>query len=210
MNSSDSSARLRVVVLVSGVGSLMGAVLDATQQPDYPAEVVAVGADRPCEALGKAADAGIPTFLCEFSTYPNREEWDEALTEAVSQYSPDLVVSAGFMRITGPRMVHQFRGRFINTHPALLPSFMGAHAVEDALAYGVKYTGSSIHMVDEGMDTGPLLAQEPVPVLPDDTVESLHDRIKVVERRLLCELIADIAANGTAARVTRTTEKKRD
>ncbi|HHY07866.1 MAG: phosphoribosylglycinamide formyltransferase [Lawsonella sp.] len=210
MDSSDEAAPLRVVVLVSGIGSLMGAIIDATHQPDYPAEVVAVGADRPCEALGKAEAEGIPTFLCDFAQYSNRAEWDEALTEAVNHYSPDLVVSAGFMRITGPRMVHQFKGRFINTHPALLPSFMGAHAVEEALAYGVKYTGSSIHLIDEGMDTGPLLAQEPVPVMPDDTVETLHDRIKVVERRLLCDLIADIAENGTDARVTRKTEKKRD
>lgn len=205
MSSFENSAPLRVVVLVSGVGSLMESVLTATQDPDYPATVVAVGADRPCDALGKAEAAGVPTFLCNFSDYESRADWDIALTETVQRYSPDLVVSAGFMRITGPQMVHTFGGRFINTHPALLPSFMGAHAVEEALEYGVKYTGSSIHLVDEGMDTGPILAQEPVPVMPDDTVETLHDRIKVVERRLLCDLIADIARNGAVARVTRTT-----
>ena len=147
---------------------------------------------------------GLETFLVNFADYDNRDDWDSALADAISAYQPDLVISAGFMRITGKNVLSEFGGRFINTHPALLPAFKGAHAVEDALAYGVKYTGSSIHLVDEGVDTGPLLAQEPVPVLPDDTVEALHDRIKIVERRLLCDVIADIATNGPSARVTRT------
>lgn len=198
-----STTKLRLVILVSGVGSLMNAVVEATRDPHYPAEIVAVGADRPCEGLTRAESAGIETFLVNFSDYANRAEWDEALATTIARYQPDLIVSAGFMRIAGKNVLKDFGGRFINTHPALLPAFKGAHAVEDALAYGVKYTGSSIHLVDEGVDTGPLLAQEPVPVLPDDTVEALHDRIKIVERRLLCEVIADIATDGPSALVTR-------
>lgn len=198
-----STTKLRLVILVSGVGSLMNAVVEATRDPHYPTEIVAVGADRPCEGLTRAESAGIETFLVNFSDYANRAEWDEALATTIARYQPDLIVSAGFMRIAGKNVLKDFGGRFINTHPALLPAFKGAHAVEDALAYGVKYTGSSIHLVDEGVDTGPLLAQEPVPVLPDDTVEALHDRIKIVERRLLCEVIADIATDGPSARVTR-------
>lgn len=198
-----STTKLRLVILVSGVGSLMNAVVEATRDPHYPAEIVAVGADRPCEGLTRAESAGIETFLVNFSDYANRAEWDEALATTIARYQPDLIVSAGFMRIAGKNVLKDFGGRFINTHPALLPAFKGAHAVEDALAYGVKYTGSSIHLVDEGVDTGPLLAQEPVPVLPDDTVEALHDRIKIVERRLLCEVIADIVTDGPSARVTR-------
>lgn len=204
MNSTSSTNKLRLVVLVSGVGSLMGALVDATRDPQYPAEIVAVGADRPCEGLEKAAAAGIETFLVNFADYDNRDTWDADLATTISHYRPDLVISAGFMRIAGRHVLGAFGGRFINTHPALLPAFKGAHAVEDALAYGVKYTGSSIHLVDEGVDTGPLLAQEPVRVLPDDTVATLHDRIKIVERRLLCEVIADIAAQSSAALVTRT------
>jgi len=188
-----STTKLRLVILVSGVGSLMNAVVEATRDPHYPAEIVAVGADRPCEGLTRAESAGIETFLVNFSDYANRAEWDEALATTIARYQPDLIVSAGFMRIAGKNVLKDFGGRFINTHPALLPAFKGAHAVEDALAYGVKYTGSSIHLVDE----------EPVPVLPDDTVEALHDRIKIVERRLLCEVIADIATDGPSARVTR-------
>ena len=168
-----STTKLRLVILVSGVGSLMNAVVEATRDPHYPAEIVAVGADRPCEGLTRAESAGIETFLVNFSDYANRAEWDEALATTIARYQPDLIVSAGFMRIAGKNVLKDFGGRFINTHPALLPAFKGAHAVEDALAYGVKYTGSSIHLVDEGVDTGPLLAQEPVPVLPDDTVEAL-------------------------------------
>lgn len=202
MDPASSHHKLRLVVLVSGVGSLMNSVVEATHDPAYPAEIVAVGADRPCAGLERAAAAGLETFLVNFADYDNRDDWDSALADAISAYQPDLVISAGFMRITGKNVLSEFGGRFINTHPALLPAFKGAHAVEDALAYGVKYTGSSIHLVDEGVDTGPLLAQEPVPVLPDDTVEALHDRIKIVERRLLCDVIADIATNGPSARVT--------
>jgi phosphoribosylglycinamide formyltransferase-1 len=128
--------------------------------------------------------------------YPDRDAWDAALTEATAAYEPDLIVSAGFMKILGPHFLSRYLGRIINTHPALLPAFPGAHAVPDALAYGVKVTGCSVHLVDAGTDTGPLLAQEAVPVLDDDDEAALHERIKVVERRLLVDVLAAVATRG--------------
>ncbi|MFC3891927.1 phosphoribosylglycinamide formyltransferase [Lentzea rhizosphaerae] len=187
-------APARVVVLVSGSGTLMQALLDAT---DLPIEVVAVGADREnIEGLKRAERAGVPHFAVKLRDHADRAAWDAALTEAVASHEPDLVVSAGFMKIIGPRFLARFGGRMINTHPALLPAFPGAHGVRDALDYGVRVTGSTVHLVDAGVDTGPILAQEAVVVEPDDTEETLHERIKVVERRLLVETVGRLAREG--------------
>nr|WP_090342967.1 phosphoribosylglycinamide formyltransferase [Mycolicibacterium malmesburyense] len=185
----------RVVVLASGTGSLLRSLLDATAG-EYPASIVAVGVDRDCPAVDIAAAASVPSYTVRLRDYPDREAWDAAITEATAAYEPDLIVSAGFMKILGPRFLSRFMGHIINTHPALLPAFPGAHAVADALAYGVKVTGCSVHLVDAGTDTGPVLAQEAVPVLDDDDEATLHERIKVVERRLLAEILAAVAVRG--------------
>ncbi|WP_253829634.1 phosphoribosylglycinamide formyltransferase [Prauserella aidingensis] len=190
-------APAKLVVLASGSGSLLQAVLDATAEPSFPATVVAVGTDRKdVEALERAERAGIPRFTVRTADHPDRAAWDAALTEAVSVHEPDLVVSAGFMKLLGPAFLAAFPNRVINTHPALLPAFPGMHAVADALALGVKVTGSTVHFVDTGVDTGPIIAQDPVVVEPDDDESSLHERIKVTERRLLVEVIAKLARAG--------------
>jgi len=189
------SAPARLVVLASGTGSLLGSLLEAATG-DYPARIVAVGVDRECRATEVAAAASLPAFTVRLGDYPDREAWDAAITEATAAHSPDLVVSAGFMKILGPQFLSRFCGRTLNTHPALLPAFAGAHAVPDALAYGVKVTGCTVHLVDAGMDTGPILAQEPIPVLDGDNEETLHERIKVIERRLLVDVVAAIATRG--------------
>lgn len=171
----------------------MQALLDA----DLPIEVVAVGADREnIEGLKRAERAGVPHFVVKLRDHADRAAWDVALTEAVASFEPDLVVSAGFMKIIGERFLARFGGRMINTHPALLPAFPGAHGVRDALDYGVHVTGSTVHLVDAGVDTGPILAQEAVVVEPGDTEETLHERIKVVERRLLVETVGRLAREG--------------
>lgn len=182
-------------MLASGTGSLLESLLQAAAG-DYPARVVAVGVDRDCGASAIAEAAGVPTFSVRLRDYPDREAWDAAMAAAVAEYEPDLVVSAGFMRILGRDFLQRFQGRVVNTHPALLPSFPGAHAVADALAYGVRVTGTTVHLVDDGVDTGPILAQETVPVLDDDDEQTLHERIKVVERRLLVDVLATIATRG--------------
>jgi len=193
----NASARARLVVLVSGSGSNLQALLDAATDPRFPADVVAVGADVPdAYGLTRAADADVPTFVLEPSSYADRAAWAAALADAVASYEPDWVVCAGFMRILGPAFVQRFVGRIVNTHPALLPSFPGAHGVRDAMAYGVKVTGCTVHLVDEGVDTGPILAQAPVAVRADDDEASLHERIKTVERELLVETVAALAAHG--------------
>jgi len=183
------------VLLASGTGSLLTSVLAATAG-DYPARVVAVGTDRDCPAVDIAAAAGVPVFTTRLRDHADRPAWDVALTEATAAHQPDLVVSAGFMKILGSAFLSRFEGRVLNTHPALLPAFPGAHAVPDALDYGVRLTGSTVHLVDAGTDTGPILAQEAVPVLDGDDEASLHERIKVVERRLLVEVIAAVATRG--------------
>ncbi len=183
-------------MLASGTGSLLRALIEAAAAPEYPATVVAVGVDRVCQATEHAAAAGIPAFRMAVRDFPDRAAWDVALTDAVAAYEPDLVVSAGFMKILGPVFLARYGGRIINTHPALLPAFPGAHGVRDALAYGVKVTGSTVHLVDSGIDTGPILAQEAVPVHDDDDEATLHERIKVVERRLLAEVVAAVATRG--------------
>jgi phosphoribosylglycinamide formyltransferase 1 len=189
------SAPARLVVLASGTGSLLASLLDAAVG-DYPARVIAVGVDRDCPAAEIAAAASLPTFRVRLADHPDRNAWDAALTEAAAAHSPDLVVSAGFMKILGKQFLSKFQGRILNTHPTLLPAFPGAHGVADALAHGVKVTGCTVHLVDAGTDTGPILAQQPIPVLDDDDEETLHERIKVTERRLLVDVIAAVATGG--------------
>lgn len=184
----------RVVVLVSGSGTLLQSLLDAQAAGQLAAEVVAVGADRDaCEGVARAERSGVPTFVVRLRDHAERADWDAALTEAVEAHAPDLVVSAGFMKLVGPAFLDRFGGRFINTHPALLPSFPGAHGVRDALAYGVKVTGCTVFEVDAGIDTGRIIDQVPVRVADDDTEETLHERIKVAERRLLLDTVNTLA-----------------
>ena len=187
----------RLVVLVSGSGTNLQALLDASADPAYGATIVAVGADRfDIEGLRRAEKVGIPTFVCRVGDHATRADWDAALTEAVAAHQPDLVVSAGFMKILGADFLAQFGGRCLNTHPALLPAFPGAHGVRDALAYGVRVTGCTVHLVDAGVDTGPIVAQAAVTVLDDDDEDSLHERIKTVERDLLTEVVGRMAREG--------------
>lgn len=193
----DLPTPVRLVVLASGSGTLLQALLDATERPGYPAEVVAVGTDRAgVEALARATRAGVPQFTVRLENHPDRAAWDKALTEAAGAYQPDLVVSAGFLKILGAAFLERFTNRVINTHPALLPSFPGMHAVADALALGVKVTGSTVHFVDAGVDTGPIIAQQAVPVEPGDDEVLLHERIKVVERRLLVDVVERLGRGG--------------
>jgi phosphoribosylglycinamide formyltransferase 1 len=189
------SAPARLVVLASGAGSLLASLLDAAVG-DYPARVIAVGVDRDCRAVEIATDASLPSFTVRLADHPDRDAWDAALTAAVAAHSPDLIVSAGFMKILGPQFLTKFQGRTLNTHPTLLPAFPGAHGVAEALAYGVKVTGCTVHLVDAGTDTGPILAQQPIPVHDDDDEETLHERIKVTERRLLVDVVAAVATGG--------------
>ncbi len=189
------SAPSRLVVLASGTGSLLASLLSAAVG-DYPARVVAVGTDRPCAALDIAADAAIPAFTVALADHRDRRAWDVAVSEATAAHNPDLVVSAGFMKILGPEFLSRFPGRVLNTHPALLPAFPGAHAVRDALAYGVRVTGCTVHLVDAGTDTGPIVAQQAVPVLDGDDESTLHERIKVIERKLLVDVVAAVATRG--------------
>ena len=193
----DLPTPVKIVVLASGSGTLLQALLDAVARPGFPASVAAVGADRTgIEALARAERADVPSFTVRVADHPDRAAWDEALTQAVAVYQPDLVVSAGFMKILGPRFLSRFENRVVNTHPALLPSFPGMHAVADALAAGVKVTGSTVHFVDAGVDTGPVIAQEAVVVETEDTEDVLHERIKAVERRLLVETIERLGRGG--------------
>jgi len=190
-------SRTRLVVLISGSGTLLQALLDAAADPHYPAEVVAVlsdSADAP--GLQRARAAGLPALPVALAGYPDRAQWDLALRDAVESFEPDWVISAGFMRILGPAMLSAYPLRVVNTHPALLPSFPGAHAVADAVAHGVRVTGSTIHLVDEGVDTGPIIDQRPVRIDEDDDQDSLHERIKVVERALLVEVVGRLATHN--------------
>ncbi len=187
----------RLVVLVSGTGSNLQALLDAAADPDYGATVVAVGADRDgILALERAELAGVPTFVCRVKDHPDRAAWDRALRDQVLQHAPDLVVSAGFMKLVGADFLSTFGGRTVNTHPALLPSFPGMHGARDALAYGVKVTGCTLFAVAEGIDDGPIIAQVAVPVEDGDDEQSLHERIKVAERRLLVGHVGRMAREG--------------
>lgn len=189
--------RCRVVVLVSGDGSLLQSLIDAATDPDYPAAVVGVVADRPgIRALERAAVGAIPRAVVRPEEHVHRAAWDVALTAAVAALHPDLVVLAGFSRLVGPAFLDRFGGRTLNSHPALLPAFPGLHAPRDALVHGVKVTGATLFVVDAGTDTGPIVAQVAVPVADEDTEASLHERIKQAERRMLPEHVGRLAAGG--------------
>ncbi|HEV7173074.1 phosphoribosylglycinamide formyltransferase [Pedococcus sp.] len=184
-----------VVVLVSGSGTNLQALLDAAADPAYGVRILAVGADRTGIAgLERAQAAGVPTFVCRVEDHPTRGEWDAALAELIGDHGPAFVVSAGFMKLLGPQVLGRFT--VLNTHPALLPAFPGAHAVRDALAAGVATTGCTVHVVDSGVDTGPVLAQVAVDVRPGDTEDALHQRIKAVEHPLLVEIVGRAAREG--------------
>lgn len=183
----------KLVVLISGTGSNLRALLEASEDAEFPARVVAIGADREADGLLLGEEFGIPTFTVPFTAYPDRESWGDALIEQVRHWEPDLVILSGLMRLVPPAVVDAFSPNLINTHPAYLPEFPGPHGVRDALAAGVEQTGASLIVVDNSVDGGPIIAQERVPVLPGDTEASLHDRIKPVERRLLIQAVLDIA-----------------
>lgn len=184
---------LTVAVLISGTGSNLRALLEAASHPDYPARIVAVGADREADGFAHAQHFGIPTFLVPYEQFESREAWGEELSRQLAVWSPDLVVLSGLMRLLPSGVVAAHAPHLINTHPAYLPEFPGAHAVRDALAAGATQTGASVIVVDAGVDTGPLLAQERIAVVPGDTEHTLHERIKPVERRLLIDVVRDIA-----------------
>jgi phosphoribosylglycinamide formyltransferase 1 len=186
---------LSLVVLISGGGSNLRTLLETSEDAEFPARVVAVGADRDADGLAHAEEYGIPSFTVPFTSFDDREAWGDALLAQIRQWKPDLVVLSGFMRLLPPHVVDALAPNLINTHPAYLPEFPGAHGVRDALAAGVRQTGASLIVVDSGVDSGPVIAQERVPVLPNDTEATLHDRIKPVERRLLVQAVLDIA-NG--------------
>jgi len=185
------------VVLISGSGTNLQALLDACADPDYGAQVVAVGADRAdIEGLQRAEKAGVPTFVCRVRDFESRDEWDAALTAACARHEPELVVSAGFLKLVGPAFLGAYQGRYLNTHNALLPAFPGIHGPRDALDYGVKVAGATLFFVDDGVDTGPIVAQAAVPVRDDDTEESLTERIKVAERRQLVHYLGRLVREG--------------
>ncbi len=192
-----TSENARLVVLVSGAGTNLQALLDASQDPAYGARVVAVGADREgIEGLARADRAGVPSFVKQVSQFSSRENWDRALAETVAGFEPDLVVLAGFMKLVGPDFLARHGGRVVNTHPALCPSFPGTTGPADALAYGVKVTGATLFVVDDGVDTGPIVAQAVVPVEDTDDVAALHERIKSAERRMLVDNVGRLAREG--------------
>lgn len=189
---------LTVAVLISGTGSNLRALLEAARHPDFPARIVVVGADRDAEGLSHAEEFGIPVFTVPFRAFENRDAWGEELGRQIDGWEPDLIVLSGLMRLLPAALVARYAPRIINTHPAFLPEFPGAHGVRDALAAGVTQTGASVIVVDEGVDSGPILAQERIPVQPGDTEHDLHDRIKPVERRLLIDVVRRIATGDLA------------
>jgi phosphoribosylglycinamide formyltransferase-1 len=187
----------RVVILASGTGTLAQALIQAWHRGEIePASLLALGVDRPCPALDMAKAEGLATFAVYPADFPSRADWDQGLAKAVAAFTPDLVVSAGFMRVLGAGFLEHFGDRTINTHPALLPHFPGAHAVRDALAAGVTTTGCTVHQIDAGVDTGPVIQQRPVQVLPGDDEATLHERIKVQERAMLIETVAGLASGA--------------
>ena len=184
---------LSVVVLISGSGSNLRALLEATENPLFGAKIVAVGSDNPADGLAHAEHFGVPTFVVSPGSFDTRENWANVLLANINHFKPDLVVLAGFMKILPANFVSALTPNLVNTHPSLLPAFPGAHAVRDALAAGAQVSGVTIHVVDEGVDTGPHIAQASVPVLAEDSEYDLHERIKVVERELLIATVKDIA-----------------
>lgn len=188
---------LKLVVLISGTGSNLRALLEATQADDFGARVVAIGADRDAEGLALGEEFGIPTFTVPFTSFPDRASWGDELLAQVQQWQPDLVVLSGMMRLVPPRFVAALTPNLLNTHPAYLPEFPGAHGVRDAIDAGVDQSGASLIIVDNSVDGGPIVAQERIPVLPGDTEHDLHERIKPVERRLLIQAVRDIASGHT-------------
>ena len=189
---------LTVAVLISGTGSNLRALLEAARHPDFPARVVVVGADREADGLAHAEEFGIPSFTVPWHEHESREAWGEELARQIDVWSPDLVVLSGLMRLLPPSLVARYSPRLINTHPAFLPEFPGAHGVRDALSSGATQTGASVIVVDDGVDTGPILAQERIEIVPGDTEHSLHERIKPVERRLLIDVVRGIATGELA------------
>lgn len=192
----DTADLVDIVVLVSGSGTLLQALIDAAEDSAYGVRIAAVGADRPCVGIERAERAGIPTFVLRVGDFASREEWDAALTARVAEHAPALVVSAGFLKLVGAGFLAEFGGRYLNSHNALLPSFPGIHGPRDALDYGVKIAGATLFVVDEGVDTGVIVAQCAVPVLEDDTVDSLTERIKEGERPQLVEWVGRLAREG--------------
>lgn len=189
---------MRLVVLLSGSGSNFQTLIEAVAANELQLDIVAAGSDLPdAYGLTRANTAGVETFVVDYAAYDSREAWTTALAEAVAHYAPDIVLSSGLMRIVGPEFIHQFAGRFINTHPALLPAFPGAHAVRDALDAGVIITGTTLHIVDAGVDTGPILDQRAVAIAPDDDEHALHAKIKVAERQMLLDNLALLATGTT-------------
>jgi len=191
------STAAAIVVLVSGGGTNLQALIDATADPAYGVRIAAVGADRDdIEGLARARRGGIPTFVCRVADFATRADWDTALASQVAAYRPALVVLAGFMKLTGEAFLRQFGGRTVNTHPALSPSFPGVHGPREALDYGVKVTGCTLFVVDSGVDTGPIVDQRAVMVQDDDTVETLHERIKTAERQMLVDCVGRMVRDG--------------
>jgi len=183
--------------MASGAGTLFQALIDATQTSDYPAEIVGLVTDRPgCGAQQRAEAAGIPVVAVDPREYDSRAQWNADLAAATAELAPEWLVSVGFMRVLGSEFLDRFPGRIINSHPSLLPAFPGARAVPEALDYGVCVTGCTIHLVDTGVDSGPILAQAPVAVLAGDDVDTLHERIKTVERELLVTVLANLVTAG--------------
>ena len=186
---------LSVVVLISGGGSNLLALLEALENPMVPARIAAVGSDNPADGLAHAELFGVPTFVVTPSAFETKAAWAKVLLENIQHFQPDLVVLAGFMKILPPEFVAALSPNIINIHPSLLPDFKGAHAVRDALNAGAKVTGTTVHIVDAGVDTGPVLAQAQVEISPEDSEASLHEKIRAVEHKLLVQTVIDIA-NG--------------
>ena len=186
-----------VVAMASGAGTLFQALVDASQSEDYPAQIVGLVTDRPgCGAEQRAISAGMPVVTVDPRNYASRAQWNADVAAATAELAPDWLVSAGFMRVLGAEFLERFPGRIINSHPSLLPAFPGARAVPEALDYGVHITGCTIHIVDAGIDSGPILAQAPVRVIEGDDADTLHERIKTVERELLVTVLAKLATTG--------------
>ncbi len=194
--------KARLVVLISGSGTNLAALLRDLPGSGIDAEVVAVGADGQAPGLQHATERGIPTCVVSPGEYESRESWGVALGDEVASYAPDGIVLSGFMKLLPPGFVDRFPGRILNTHPAYLPEFPGAHGVRDALAAGVSETGASVIIIDDGVDTGDILARERVPIHPGDTLEVLHERIKIVERALLLDALRTLIPSHTSREST--------